>query len=54
MFFIGRPVPDVLVVEYEVVVVDRITNEVLERWTLRSHAEVDKHRRWVVIDAFES
>lgn len=53
-FQVYKPVPDVLTIEYELLVFDGTTSEPTSRWKLVSKAVVDRHRRWVIIDAIES
>lgn len=53
-FHVSKRVPDVLTVEYELLIFDGKTSEPTSRWKLRSKAQVDRHRRWVFIDGIES
>ena len=53
-FGVSKPVPDVLTVEYELLIFDGTSSEPTSRWKLRSKAVVDRHRRWVFIDGIES
>jgi hypothetical protein len=53
-FHLSKPVPDVLIVEYELRIIDAATERILERWRMRSRAPIDRHRRWVIVDGIES
>lgn len=53
-FHLSKPVPDILLIEYEFVIFDKETREALSSWNLRSTAVVDRHRRWVIMDGIES
>lgn len=53
-FHLDKPVPDILAVEFELLILDRTTREPLSSWKVRSEAVVDRHRRWVFIDGIES
>ena len=53
-FQLKKPVPDVLTIEYELVLLDKATREPISRWKFRSEAVVNRHRRWVVMDGIES
>ena len=53
-FPLSKPVPDILAVEYELLILDAATGEPVSRWRFRSEAVIDRHRRWVVVDGIES